>query len=547
MKAEVTSRLTTDATATTRWADRLRRSWKLVAICVVFTALRLPVAWRQIPAQDEDYFAVPGLTILREGIPRIPYMPSRNPKGAFYKADEMLFTLPPLYFYWQALVYVFVGPSTAAARLASMLCGVAAIVVVFQLALIWLRHERAALWSAGLFAASRVVYFPVLIARPDMLLGLLGLTTLLAVAHWNESRRALWLLAAGVAIGANALTHPFAIVPAIQATVWVLIASGNWRSRIRNVATLAVAATPVFLLWGVLIVQNPEAFRLQFSNAVLNQSGPGLISRLIMPLESLRIQWPIFLEHVGRLQAVAMLAGVVAATVVCVRRPTSGWRTLVALTWSAMYLHVAFVGRHPTKGYWCYTGALMFLCLGGVVARVLYGHKEATESNSGLDPSPRPSPPNGVESAIDTARGGEGGKRSVPFATLAGLGIAVAVMLPGAGLRTVVAHLRHWDDVNYDATRFTQELMQAVPADAKLVVDPGYIFDFYRAGRDVTLGLDYPFFFSVRGTEYDYVVGGPYSIRDKVPEALDAQFVRAYGDREDLFACYAEVYRATEK
>lgn len=499
-------------------AARWPRHWQLATICIVFVALRLPVACRQIPAQDEDYFAVPGLTILREGIPRIPYMPSRNPEGAFYKADELLFTLPPLYFYWQALVYVFVGPSTAAARLASMLCGVAAIIVVYRLALHWIRDERAALWAAGLYAASRIIYFPVLIARPDMLCGLLGLSTLLAVAHWTVARRPLWLLAAGLSIGGNALTHPFAIVPAIQATMWVVIATHGWRARFRNVATLAAAATPVFLLWGLLIVQHPEAFRLQFFNGVLNQSGPGLIARLIMPLESLRIQWPIFVEHVGSPQAVLMLAGAVAAAAICVRRPEAGWRTLTALTWSALYLHVAFVGRHPTKGYWCYTGALMFVCVGGAIARYF---------NPPSAPTPNP---------FAHAR--------LRFRTLAALTLAAAIMLPGAGLRTVVAHLRHWNDINYDAPRFTQELLKAVPSDAKLVVDPGYIFDFYRAGRDVTLALDYAFFFSVRGAEYDYVVAGPYSLRDKVPEALNAEFVQSYGDRHDLFACYAETYRS---
>src|SRR5689334_22624541 len=84
----------------------------LAVICLLFVALRLPVALRQIPAQDEDYFAVPGLTILREGIPRIPYMPSRNPRGAFYKADEFLFALPPLYFYVEAAMYAIAGPGT---------------------------------------------------------------------------------------------------------------------------------------------------------------------------------------------------------------------------------------------------------------------------------------------------------------------------------------------------------------------------------------------------------------------------------------------------
>jgi hypothetical protein len=501
-----------------------RRHWALAVICLVFAALRLPVACRQIPAQDEDYFAVPGLTILREGIPRIPYMPSRNPQGAFYKADELLFTLPPLYFYWQALIYLCFGPSTAAARLASMLCGIAAIVVVHRMSHRWFRDERAALWSAGLYAASRIVYFPVVIARPDMLCGALGLGALLAVEHWTGSPRKRWLVTAGAALGACALAHPFAIVPAIQSAAWTFVASRDWSSRLRNVGILTTVAILVFLLWLPLICLHPEAFRSQFTNAVLNQSGPGFLSRLCLPFRSLLVQTPIFLEHVGPLQAALMIAGAAGAAALAMQRTEPGLRTAATLAWTGVYLHVACVGGHPTKGYWCYTGALLFICVGGLVARLLRGIADSETPTAGASP-PRP---------------------RWRLRTVAALAAAAAVMLPGAGLRTVVAHVRHWDDVNYDAPRFTRQLLAEVPAGARLVVDPGYIFDFYRAGRDVTLALDYEFFFSVRGTEYDLVVAGPYSIRDRVPQALGAILVRSYGDRTDLFACYAELYAAPD-
>ena len=491
----------------------LRRRWLLAVICVVFAALRLPVACRQIPAQDEDYFAVPGLTILREGIPRIPYMPSRNPEGAFYKADEVLFTLPPLYFYWQAVVYWLIGPSTAAARVASLLCGVAAIVCVHRLAWHWFRNESAALWSAGLYAGSRIVYFPVVIARPDMLCGALGLGILVAVSCWVRSDRRRWLVVAGAGIGAAGLTHPFAIVPAALATLWTLFVSRGWTNRVRNVAILVAAAVPVFALWLPLIRMHPEAFRIQFSNAVLNQSGQGIVSRALLPWQSLRVQTPIFLEHVGGLQAGLMIGAAVAATVWFIRRRDPGLRTVVLMTWGAIYLHVVCVGVHPTKGYWCYTGALTFICAGGVIGQVLKRAREVGHRD------PRPG-------------------------TVAAVVVAGAIMLPGSGIRTVVAHLRHWDDINYDAARFTRMLIEETPADARLIVDPGYIFDFYRAGRDVTLGLDYAFFFSVRGTEYDLLVSGPSSIRDGVPETMQGEFVRSYGDQSDLFACYAEVYAA---
>jgi len=493
----------------------LRRHRSLIVICLLFAGLRLPVAWRQVPAQDEEYFVVPGLTILRDGVPRIPYMPSRNPQGAFYKADELLFTLPPLYFYCEAVVYACIGASTGAARFVSMLCAIAAIVVVYRLARLWFHDEAAALWSAGLYAASRAIYFPAVVARPDMLCGLLGLGSLLAVTRWIESRGRLPLLAAGALIGAAGLTHPFAIVPAMQATVWMLVASRSWRDRLRNLAILAAAATAVFSLWGALIALHPQAFRAQFFNAVLNPTGPGLLSRLILPLRSFISQTPIFLEHVGTLQAALMVGGTAAATWLAIRKKDGGLRIAATLAVSAVYLHVAAVGSHPTKGYWCYTGALLFLCAGGALSRTLYSRSA---------PTPR-----------------------LRLRTVIATALAAAIMLPGAGLRTVAAHLRHWNDINYDAPRFTRELMTAAPADARLVVDPKYIFDFYRDGRHVTLAMDYDFFFSVRGAEYDFVVAGPYSIRDGIPEVLAAEFVKAYGDKDNLFSCYAEIFASPEE
>ena len=53
----------------------------LLLICVLFLAFRLPLMYRQPGGMDEGDFAVPGYTILQDGIPRIPYVPSRNTEG----------------------------------------------------------------------------------------------------------------------------------------------------------------------------------------------------------------------------------------------------------------------------------------------------------------------------------------------------------------------------------------------------------------------------------------------------------------------------------
>jgi hypothetical protein len=496
----------------------------LAVICITFIAVRLPVLLRQIPAQDEDYFAVPGLTILNEGVPRIPYMPSRNPDGAFFKADELLFALPPLYFYLEAPVYALLGPSTAAARTVSMLCGVAAIVLVYSLARRVFGTGESGLWSAGLYAASRVLYFPCVITRPDMLCGALGLATLLAMLQWRTVRRRGWLVLAGLSIGLGMLSHPFAIVYAVQAGIWSLMESGRLLERLTRTALLTLVAVATFTAWGALIVQQPDIFHAQFFNNVLDQTGPGLLSRFVWPFSAFAAQAPLFVEHAGPIQAALMLIGGLVATGLSLQRTRSGWRVIAALAVSGVYLHVVSVGSHPTKGYWCYTGALLWVALGGCLTTVR--ERLARAASPG-------------RSDLSTFR-----RVVVPYAAL--MLIAAALMAPGAGLRTLIAHLQHWNDINYNAPRFTQRLIADVPPDARLVVDPGFIFDFYRAGRDVTLALDYEFFFSARGSDYDFVIGGPYSIRDKVPETLDARLLRTYGDPNDLFACYAEIYVSPE-
>lgn len=484
----------------------------LAMIIVSFLLLRGPVLYRQIPAQDEDYFAVPGYTILHEGVPRIPYMPSEDPGSAFYRADRMLFALPPLYFYWQAAVYAVLGPSTGNARLASTLAGMAVVVVVYLLAKQWFRDEAAALWGAGLYAFSRIAYFPCMLARPDMVCALLGLIAVGCAGRWSTTGKRRWLAASGAAIGLGLLTHPFALIFALQIGVWTLLAGRSLVERLGLAAMTAGVAALGFALWLPLIAMEPEIFQRQFGNNVFHRSGPGLVRRMLFPWESIRAQAVLLLEHTGPIQLALLTIGLLFVTGLALRE-RKGWPAVAAaLAWSGVYLHVACQGTHPAKGYWCYTAAPLWIFVGLAVARLI-----ASLQNKG----------------------------TFGRATGVGVGVLTALLMtPGSGLRTLAAHCRHWNDVNYNAPEFTRRLMESLPAEGQFVVDPGYVFDFYRAGRDVKLALIFPFFYDVSHESYDNLVAGPYSLRDGVPKPLEAKFERSFGDREDLFACYAEVYSA---
>lgn len=491
-----------------------RRSWLILAVIVIaFLAVRLPVMYRQAGGQDESDFAVPGWTILREGVPRIPYMPSRYEKGVFYKADVALFTLPPAYFYWQAGFYAVFGPSHGTARLASTAAGLVAVWLVYWLGRQLYRDERAALWAAGLYSLSRVFYFPCLFARPDMLCGAVGLGAIACTWKWSRTGLPRWVAAAGALVGLGMLTHPFAIVYAMQVGAWVLFGGSGWKGRIRDVALLGVTSAAVFACWLPLILAYPEVFRVQFFNNVLDRSGPGLLQRLVLPFGPLRYQGELLLEHAGVWQLGLMAGGLLAATAhdlrAGVRRASPGPVTAVVLAWTATYLLIACQGEHPTKGYWCYPGAFLFLCVGRMVSVV-------SDRLRGVLPRP---------------------------ALWCGAALLIALLLPGAGLRATATHVRHWSDEDYDSRRFIRRVLKDLPPDARLLVDPAHVFETYLEGRTTVAAKVTPFSFDATGVPYDALIACRYDLEQGVPGRLRGRLVRAYGRSDEPFACYAVLYR----
>jgi len=67
----------------------------LGGVMIVFLIMRVPLMYRQPGGQDEEWFAVPGYTVAQEGVPRLPFVPSRDRQCVFYRADDAVFALPP--------------------------------------------------------------------------------------------------------------------------------------------------------------------------------------------------------------------------------------------------------------------------------------------------------------------------------------------------------------------------------------------------------------------------------------------------------------------
>ena len=329
----------------------------LAGIMLAFLVLRGPLMYRQPGGQDEDSYSVPGYTVATEGIPRLPYVPERRRESVFFKADVVLTTLPPAFFYWQAPWYWILPAGYGTARLPSALAGLATIWLVYLLARRMLGDETTALGAAGLYSLSRVLLFPATTARPDMLCCLFGMAALLCTWEWSQALTRRQLLLAGLFCGLGLLTHPFAIVYCLQIGLWVLWRSVGLKQTLKNGTLLTLVAFVVLCAWLPLILMDIDAFGEQFIDNVFDRPGPGFVGRLVWPWPYFPVQAGRFLELAGPWQSGLLLAGLITAIWEAVRRRTPGIVSLAVLSVSATYLMVVSLGDHTSQGYWCYPGA----------------------------------------------------------------------------------------------------------------------------------------------------------------------------------------------
>ena len=185
----------------------------------------------------------------------------------------------------------------------------------------------------------------------------------------------------------------------------------------------ALIAVLVFSLWLPLILLHPDIFREQFGSNVFRRAGPGLGSTLLAPWSVLGYQLGQIWEYFQPVQAVLTawrwrrFAGGLDDTRVA-RFRVSPLGELAPL--------IFFEGKHPTLGYYAYPAA-------------------TDEHRPGDLRQPRQRP------SLEPA-----GVRCRPFCSgpLPWLvfGSLLLAFLPGAGLRTLLANLRHLNDPAYDHT-----------------------------------------------------------------------------------------------
>ncbi len=491
----------------------------LAVLAAVFLACRVPLEYRTAAGQDEDWYGVTGITTLRRGVPSIPFASTLNPASVAYKSDVALYSLPPLNFYLQALVHVFLGEGLGPARLASTFAGLAAVGLVYTLARAWFEDGRVAVLSATAFIVSRAFLFPAITARPDMATAAFGLLAVWCVVRHRRDARDRWLIVGGAAVGLALLSHPYGLVPAIQCGLALLAEPGSIRRRLRTAALLTIIALAVFALWLPLIALHPDLFRAQFGANVLKRRRPGT-------------------REDGRRAAIGLVVSgralrLVRSTTpsVCVRGGfgvDGGSRHAIAarariprdVPALAVLLLAVLQGRHPSTGYYVYPVGLLSIAVGRLAADLAAGCERFAET-----------------------RHGWGRAAGTTLATCC----LVAVFLPGAGLRNLYSHLRHANDPNYNAHLVTRSIMADIPTSALVAVDGAYILDFYLARRPVVELIIHPLVIDVREHPFEYAVLGPSSLTLYKSQIPDLDFIKSYGDKNDLFAPYAELYRRVNR
>jgi hypothetical protein len=476
----------------------------LALLMMIFLAWHVPLMYRICPGVDEDFYGVVGITALRGGMPRIPYIPSRDPATAAFGVDIAVYTLPPLSFYLQALAHLVLGDGIGPARTASAVAGLVAVYLVYDLGRIWSGDRHGAVLGAAVFLFSRAFSFMATVARPDMLTTALGLLAIRCAARWTDEPHWPRAAAAGIAAGLALLAHPFGIIPAIQVGLWIL--AGTGRLRLRAALVFAAAVLAVFALWLPLIALHPDLFRTQFGVNVLNRAVPGLSTTsqallTILGLQALRIARYLTLPQV------ALYAGGLAWAIAAARRPGRSRELLYHAT-AALVLLLVFTGRHPANGYLVYPAALLSIAVGQL-----------------------------ARSVADRARGRAAIRVLVPIL----LGMA---LLPGSGIRVALAHLRHWSDPSYDARTFARSILADLPPHALAAVDGSYVMELFLAGRPVVDAIVDPFIYDVRVEPFEYAVLG-HGVFERESKGLMGELVliNTYGDWSDPFAHHAALYR----
>ncbi|MCA9193926.1 MAG: hypothetical protein KDB03_19275 [Planctomycetales bacterium] len=488
----------------------------------IFVLLRLPAMVHLPGGQDEQFFSVPGYTVWQCGIPRIPYLPTKNRSTFFENADRCLMTLPPGLFYAQAPFFAIFPAGYPTSRIPLFLGALAVVVLTFAFG-IRLGCRPETVWAACIILAlSRPLLFTALTARPDLLCVLCGLMSIALLVTGKEfSTKRVALI--GVCCGFSGLFHPFALVFCIQIGCFLLVSPGTLKDRAVRILAVSGATLAVLALWLPLILMFPYEFQSQFFSNVLDRAGPGLPARLLWPLDSIRHHAVLLWEFAGPWQLALLAVGLGVATVAfamdrdvdsneVTKYRRTMYRRILWLAWTSVYLTATVAGLHPTKGYWLYSTILILLCTARSANRLA------------------------IPSRADLANV----SKSWPACGL--LAMCVLVTLPGAGLKSSWIYLRYWNDPQYHGARFISSVLEDLPRDGLFLADLSYVFDVYLSGRETLLCQEKDQYWGPEPIEYNRLLLAWEGEDAQWAKQYDASLEKRYGSREIIQACFVDCF-----
>lgn len=254
-----------------------------------------------------------------------------------------------------------------------------------------------------------------------------------------------------------------------------------------------------------------DAFRSQFIANILRPAGPGLISRFVMPWDSLSHQMPQLIDRAHAIQFAMLAVGMIAVLAIAYRRRDHAAMVIGVLAITSVYLLTACLGDHPIQGFWCYSASLGWIGFAYVVA------------------------------AIDSRW--IGGRSHSKWHRTVGIAVVLLAMLPGSGARAVVTFANKFGDPVYSNPRFVDTVLGDLPASASLTVGPEFSLPVLAQRDDVILACRHPKYFDSADHPTDFYLFGRRDFAESMVDAYECEFVRRYGNRDNVFANYVEVYR----
>jgi hypothetical protein len=294
------------------------------------------------------------------------------------------------------------------------------------------------------------------------------------------------------------------LIYGIQSAAATLLAPGSLKTRSLRFIFLCCGSAVSLALWLPLIIAYPYEFRSQFFSNVLHRAGPGLPSRMLWPMDSVKHHWVVLQEYAGPWQCLLLAAGLFAAIALWRKRDDQGWQYAgrIVWLWSSVYLTAVVTGIHPTKGYWLYPVAILIATLGVALDSLM---KQ---------------------------------RRSKVMAIALGL----ILLFPGSGLKSTWIYLRNAGSTEYFAARFIDRVLADLPQEGVFMCDLSYAFDVYLSGRQTLLCQDRQIYWGDDEVKYDYLLLAWEGSDAGWADQYEAKLLRSEGSTETPQSCYVNIY-----